>query len=72
MLTQGRSHGQRNVPGWIHLALPFSHEEIGQILGTCREVITSCLNQFKQKGMIQYRRRSFMIREQLLEDFPRG
>lgn len=36
--------------------LRLTHEELAQMVGTSREIITTIMNQFREEGLIDYRR----------------
>lgn len=40
---------------------PFSHKLLAQYIGTTREAVTHCLNQFRRQGFVSYSRRDMII-----------
>lgn len=49
---------------------PFTHEEIGSLADTSRQMVTTILNELKAKNLIHFRRRYILIRnlEALIEE----
>ena len=52
--------GTRQDDGSVRM-VPFTHELLAQYVGTSREAITHCLNQFRRDGYLQYSRKSIII-----------
>ena len=46
-----------------------THEELSQLVGTSREIITTLMNQFRQQGLVQYTRRNLIVYPQKLQRF---
>jgi CRP-like cAMP-binding protein len=40
---------------------PFSHKLLAQYIGTTREAVTHCMNQFRREGFVTYSRRDMLI-----------
>lgn len=40
---------------------PFSHKLLAQYIGTTREAVTHCMNQFRREGFVTYSRRDMMV-----------
>lgn len=53
---------ERMATGW-------THEELANLVGSTREVVTPLMNQFRDKGMIAYDRRAIMIFPQRIQEF---
>src|SRR5215471_11987684 len=41
--------------------LPLTHELLSEDIGTTREIVTHCMNQFRKQGYLQYSRRGIML-----------
>ena len=54
--------GARVVNGW-------THENLANLVGTTREVVTLMMNQFREKGMLDYGRRNIMIFSERMKDY---
>lgn len=46
----------------------FTHDELSNMLRNCRQNITSCLNELKRDGIIQYNRREIKIEKSIFEE----
>ena len=49
----------QNAEAW-HMA-PLSHKLLAQYIGTTREAVTHCMNQFRRQGFLSYSRRGMTI-----------
>ena len=58
----GAEAGARAVNGW-------THEDLANLVGTTREVVTLMMNQFREKGMLDYGRRNIMIFSERMKDY---
>ena len=54
LLLEWSKNGRQNNGG-IHIRVGFSHEEIGEMIGTSRETVTRTLKDFRERGLIQVR-----------------
>lgn len=43
--------------------LDFSHEELAQMVGTTRQVVTQTMDKFRTAGLLEYARRQITIKE---------
>lgn len=50
------------VTGW-------THEDLAALVGSTREVVTLLMNQFRDSGMIDYRRQSIVVLPRRLQEF---
>lgn len=53
---------ERTATGW-------THEELANLIGSTREVVTPLMNQFRDKGMIAYDRRAIVIFPRRIQEF---
>lgn len=53
---------ERMATGW-------THEELANLIGSTREVVTPLMNQFRDKGMIAYDRRAIVIFPRRIQEF---
>jgi CRP/FNR family transcriptional regulator len=51
-LFLGWSESAGTTPGPVHLKVPFSHEEMAEMIGTSRETVTRLLKDFRQRELI--------------------
>ena len=51
---------------------PFSHKLLAQYVGTTREAVTHCMNQFRRQGCVAYSRRDLMVDCDLLRQWLAG
>lgn len=58
-LTWKRESGKSERP--IRIRLPYSHDDIAEMIGTSRETVTRLMAEFKKKRIIQLRGRSLVI-----------
>ncbi len=50
-------------------ALDFSHEELAQMVGTTRQVVTQVMDKFRRAGLLEYARRHIIIKEEQILAF---
>jgi CRP/FNR family transcriptional regulator len=50
MLDWCRQHGDRQVD--LHLQMPYTHEEIAEMIGTTRETVSRLLKNFRTRNLI--------------------
>lgn len=50
-------------------ALDFSHEELAQMVGTTRQVVTQVMEKFRRAGLLEYGRRHIIIQEEQILAF---
>jgi CRP/FNR family transcriptional regulator len=55
--------------GAIRLGLNLTHEEIASLIGTSREIVTTLMNQFRQKGLVDYNRRAICVYPEAVEGY---
>ena len=67
LMLEWANHEQ-SVNGGVHIKVPFSHEEIGEMIGTSRETVTRLLKDFRLRELITFKRSNLQIFDtQLLE-----
>lgn len=49
--------------------LNLTHEELAQLVGTSREMITTIMNQFRQRGLLDYARRQITLDPARVDEF---
>jgi CRP/FNR family cyclic AMP-dependent transcriptional regulator len=52
--------------------LDFSHEELAQMVGTSRQVVTQIMEKFRRAGLLEYARRHIKIKEEQILAFIQG
>lgn len=52
--------------------LDFSHEELAQMVGTSRQVVTQVMDKFRRSGLLEYARRHITIEEEQILAFIQG
>jgi CRP/FNR family cyclic AMP-dependent transcriptional regulator len=50
---------------------PFTHELLGQYVGTSREIVTHYMSQFRRDGYLQYSRKGIVLQRDALRDWLR-
>ncbi len=68
LLEEARSRGTR-FDGALRVRLGLTHEQLAQMIGTSREIVTSILNTFRQLAVLDYERSSFTIFPEKLERY---
>jgi CRP/FNR family transcriptional regulator, cyclic AMP receptor protein len=51
--------------------IPFTHELLGQYVGTSREIITHYMSQFRRDGYLQYSRKGIILHREALREWIR-
>src|SRR5215471_16910123 len=51
--------------------LPLTHELLSEDIGTTREIVTHCMNQFRKQGYLQYSRRGIMLHPDAFDEWLR-
>lgn len=59
-LAERMGQPEADSPQEIHMA-PFSHKLLAQYIGTTREAVTHCMNQFRRQGFLSYSRRGMVV-----------
>ncbi len=60
LLKMSHEGGERNLNG-VRIRQYLTHEELSQLVGTSREIITTVMNQFRRQGLIVYTRKSLIV-----------
>jgi hypothetical protein len=68
LLEEARLRGIR-TNGSIHLRLGLTHEQLAQMIGTSREIVTSILNNLRLQAIIDYKGNRYSIFPEKLEQF---
>lgn len=55
--------------GGVKLSVQLTHEELASLVGTSREIITMVMNQFRQQGLVDYRRRNIHVYPEKIEAY---
>ena len=61
LLRMGEDFGLRGHDGKLKIHHSYTHEELAQIIGTSREIISSAMASFQKEGYISYRRKNIEI-----------
>ena len=61
LLRMGENIGRRDHEGKLKILHSYTHEELAQIIGTSREIISSALASFQKEGYIRYKRKNIEI-----------
>ncbi|MGH9803949.1 MAG: Crp/Fnr family transcriptional regulator [Candidatus Acidiferrales bacterium] len=67
LLRLGRE--EKPLEGGTVVNLSLTHEELAQLVGTSREMITTIMNQFRQRGLLDYARRQITLDPARVEEF---
>ena len=68
LMKLGTTGETRGVNG-ARVATRLTHEDLANLIGTTREVVTALMNQFRESGLIEYDRRGIAIFPQQLEKY---
>lgn len=63
--------GERNVEDGSVQMMAFTHELLSQYVGTSREIITLCMNQFRRQGYLNYSRKGILLHGDALREWLR-
>lgn len=55
--------------GAIRLGVNLTHEEIASLIGTSREIVTTLMNQFRKKGLVDYNRRAICVYPEVIKNY---
>ncbi len=61
---------QRDGQG-TRVEFSITHEELSQLVGTSREIITTLMNRFRHQGLVQYTRRNLTVYPERVQQFLR-
>jgi CRP/FNR family cyclic AMP-dependent transcriptional regulator len=61
LLRMGEDFGLRDIDGKLKIHHSYTHEELAQIIGTSREIISSAMASFQKEGYIRYKRKNIEI-----------
>ena len=61
LLRMGEDFGHRDHDGKLKIHHSYTHEELAQIIGTSREIISSAMASFRKEGYIRYKRKNIEI-----------
>ena len=61
LLRMGENFGHRDHEGKLKIHHSYTHEELAQIIGTSREIISSAMASFQKEGYIRYKRKNIEI-----------
>ncbi len=62
--------GEPEEDGVVRM-LPFTHELLGQYVGTSREIVTHWMARFRREGYIRYSRKAIVLYRQRLQEWMR-
>lgn len=62
ILDEAEKHG-RHKKGQVTLRNYLTHQEIANFTGTSRQTVTTVLNEFREKGLIDFDRRNIIIKD---------
>ncbi|MGH9863166.1 MAG: Crp/Fnr family transcriptional regulator [Candidatus Acidiferrales bacterium] len=69
ILRLGRNNQAQPGADDSRIALQLTHEELAQLVGTSREIVTTVMNQFRQRGLLDYTRRNILVNRPRVEAF---
>lgn len=61
LLRMGEDYGLKEIDGRLKIHHSYTHEELAQIIGTSREIISSAMASFRKEGYIKYKRKNIEI-----------
>ena len=75
-LAQEILRRSRSVPGaqetaGRQLTIEITHEELAELVGASREIITTVMNQFRERGLVDYRRRTILVFPERVQEYLR-
>jgi CRP/FNR family cyclic AMP-dependent transcriptional regulator len=47
--------------------MPLTHELLSQYVGTSREIVTQCMNEFRRQGYVRYSRHCIVVQQDALK-----
>lgn len=59
-LAERMGQPEQGQPHVLHMA-PLPHKLLAQYIGTTREAVTHCMNQFRRQGFVTYSRRGMVV-----------
>jgi CRP/FNR family transcriptional regulator len=62
--------GSMEEDGSVRMA-PFTHELLSQYIGTSREMVTHCMNQFRRQGYLRYSRQGIILNQHAFKEWLR-
>ena len=68
-LRLSEAPGAQRENGRVKLGVILTHEEMASLVGTSREIVTTLMNQFRVKGLIDYDRRSIHVDQGLIQGY---
>ena len=68
-LRLSKAPGAHQENGATRLGVNLTHEEMASLVGTSREIVTTLMNQFRGKGLIDYDRRSIRVFQDRVKGF---
>jgi CRP/FNR family transcriptional regulator len=57
--------GSPRPDGFIQM-MPLTHDVLAQYVGTSREIVTTCMNEFRRDGYVRYSRTGIAVNKKLL------
>ncbi|MFQ5663076.1 MAG: Crp/Fnr family transcriptional regulator [Terriglobia bacterium] len=69
ILQLSRSANATPAPPGEQVRLNLTHEELSHLVGTSREMITTVMNQFRERGLVDYTRRNILVHPERLQAF---
>lgn len=69
ILRLSRSQGIPKDGDGQQVSLELTHEDLAQLVGTSREMITTIMCRFRERGLLDYSRRHIVARPKELENF---
>jgi CRP-like cAMP-binding protein len=71
LLSLAGEHGVETAAG-TRITLRLTHEDLAKLIGTTRETVTTQINRFRRKGLVQREGRFFVVNRKGLESFLRS
>jgi CRP/FNR family transcriptional regulator len=56
-------------PDGSYRMAPFTHELLGQYVGTSREIVTHCMNLFRRQGYLRYSRQGIILYREAFDEW---
>lgn len=56
-------------PDGSYRMVPFTHELLGQYVGTSREIVTHCMNLFRREGYLRYSRQGIVLYREAFDEW---
>lgn len=64
--------GGEKMSNGVRVSQYLTHEELSQLIGTSREIVTAIMNRFQRQGLVAYTRKSLIVNPTKTERYLQG